>query len=309
MKKWARQLAKAAVGLALLASALIATAFWAGNRELAPATMAERQQSYQRALSWVRVHEADLLKDSNVALWSFIQKAAERTGDDYLKALMAKYMEAFKKSDSATSPWRRMVDPTAEVTFNADDLQILAPYQRFFYHALTCRPVALDDGDTSVFLKNGVCHPAFTQVWLKDPACTTHHLVGVMLLQSVGCVSRSELLTLENDLLADIQQQMRWDVVVKDAYLQRLMLLMWYGKSEQVKPVWLKRVLQAQQPDGGWVGGRQFPELPEWAQPWLMRSKLAVWWPSHFNSVNASDFHATAQGLLIAALALTENQK
>jgi hypothetical protein len=95
------------------------------------------------------------------------------------------------------------------------------------------------------------------------------------------------------------------DVVVKDAYFQRVLLLLWRGGPDQVKPVWLQRVVLAQQADGGWVGGRQFPEWPSWAQPWVIRSKLALWWPSHFNAVSSADFHASAQGLLIAALAIT----
>jgi hypothetical protein len=109
---------------------------------------------------------------------------------------------------------------------------------------------------------------------------------------------------LKKDLLADIRQQMGVDVVVKDVYLQRVMMLMWYGDPASVKPIWLRRVLMAQQADGGWIGGRQMPELPEKLQPWFIRSQLAQWWPTRFTSASTSDFHASAQGLLITALAL-----
>ena len=128
-------------------------------------------------------------------------------------------------------------------------------------------------------------------------------------MDRAACTTPSVPASLKSELLRDIEQQMGWDVIVKDAYLQRLMMLMWRGQPDQVKAIWLRRVLSAQQSDGGWMGARQIPELPAWAQPSAFRTQLAAWWPSRFQAGAGSDFHATAQGLLITALAITEPGK
>ncbi|CAH0355732.1 hypothetical protein [Aquabacterium sp. CECT 9606] len=303
MKKWTVRVAKATMGLILGLASLMALALWHGNRDVAPLSLSEKQQSFQRAVGWMRAHEAQILKEDNVALWWFVQAAAERTGDEYLQGLVLKYLAVASASEGPAGPWKRMLVPKAEVVLDIASTRWLAPYHKFFYHALTCVPLALDDGDTSVFLRNDVCHPQPTQVWLKDPVCTTHQLVGVMLLQRVGCARHEELAALEGDLLSDIHQQMQLDVVVKDAYFQRVLMLLWRGDREQVRPIWLNRVVMAQQADGGWVGGRQVPEWPHWAQPWVIRAQLARWWPLGFEAIGA-EFHASAQGLLITALSL-----
>ncbi|RZL03053.1 MAG: hypothetical protein EOP36_06400 [Rubrivivax sp.] len=304
MRHWAVGLAKATAALLLVVGAALAVAIWHGNREVAPPSLGERQHAYKQAVSWIRAHEADILKDDNAALWWFVQTAAEQADDDYLRTLVRRFLYQNQGNSRKGVVWRRFLEPGAEVVLDISAVRTMEPYHRFFYHALTCVPVELDGIDTNAFLRNDVCHPQPTEVWLKDPVCTTHQLVGVMLLQRAGCKPAQELVGLKKDLLIDIRQQMTVDVVVKDAYLQRVMMLLWYGGAESVKPVWLQRVYRAQRADGGWIGGRQIPELPEPLQPWFLRAQLANWWPSRFNTASASDFHASAQGLLITALAL-----
>lgn len=307
MKKLTGGVAKTMLALIAVLTSLGAWAVWHGNRDVAPASMMDRQQSFQRAVSWMRANEVQVIKEDNVALWWFVQTAAERTGDEFLRGLVSRYLAAVSTGEGPADPWRRMLLPKTEVVLDMASVRSMEPYQKFFYHALTCQTFSLDEGqdDTNSFLEKDRCHPQPTRVWLADPVCTTHQLVGVMLLQRVGCNPEGHFPELEADLLKDIHRQMQLDVVVKDAYLQRVLMLSWRGGPDQVKPVWLRRVFLAQQADGGWVGGRQFPELPHWIQPWVIRSKLAAWWPTRFFARNTSDFHASAQGLLIAALAMT----
>lgn len=302
--RWLRRSVGAVLFIGLTAVSLAALALWLGNRELPPPTEAERQQAFRRAVSWVRINEAQLLREHNMPLWWFVQTAAERSQDPDLVALMARYRAVAVQEGVTRLPWWRMVDPKADTRQGLVPVDTLEPYQRFLYHALTCEPQALPQGDTRAFLAPGICRPMLTQVILNDPVCSTHQLAGVMLLERVACTRKDAPPALAHTLLHDIEQQMTWDVVLKDAYLQRVMMLMWQGQPGQLKPVWLHRVYQAQQPDGGWAGGRQFPELPQWAQPWVLRARLATWWPSRFHAGAGSDFHASAQGLLISALAL-----
>jgi hypothetical protein len=303
MKTWLARLAKATPFAILLVAGLGAWAIWFGNRDVPPVTRPQQQQSYQRAVDWIRANEAQVLKDPNAALWWMLQTAAQRTHDPYLLELVRKSTDSTYVGDRAGLPWKRMLDPTAEVTLNLFNTEALRPYQRFFYHALTCLPVSLDDGDTNRFLAGNACRPQAIQVWLKDPACTTHQLMGVQLFQRMGCPTQENLQALKFTLLSDIDQQMRFDVMVKDTYFQRVLALLWGGDRDRVKPVWLQRVLASQLPDGGWAGHHQIPELPNWLQPWRIKSWLVG--GAQPEGIHA-DFHASAQGLLIMALSMTE---
>lgn len=306
--RWLRRSVSAVLFVGLIAVSLAAVALWLGNRDVPPTTEAQREQAFRRAVSWMRAHETELLRDSNMALWWFVQTAAERTNNPDLRALLLRHRAVATQDGINRLPWWHMMDPNADTLRHIVPLDALEPYQRFLYHAVTCEPVALAEGDTRAFLAPALCRPMLTQVILDDPACTTHQLAGVMLMARMACAPQHTLPPLARALLQDIEHQMQWDVVVKDAYFQRVMMLMWQGRPEQLKAVWLHRVYQAQQPDGGWAGGRQFPELPQWVQPWALRAHLAKWWPSRFHVNAGTDFHASAQGLLITALALQERR-
>jgi hypothetical protein len=306
-KTWVARTAKALLFAMMLTSVLATLAiWWFGHRDVAPVTTAQQQQSFQRAVGWMRTHEADILKEPNAALWGMVQAAAERSSDPYLLDLVRRSVAIAYPDANAALPWKRMVYPNAEVTLNLAPTANLDPYQRFYYHAVTCLPVPLDDGDTTQFLLHNECSPQITKVWLGDQVCTTHQLVGVKLFQRVGCSTQADLKALESDLLADIDQQMRLDVLVKDAYVQRVLMLLWVGGPDHVKPIWMQRVLMAQQADGGWMGRRQMPEFPNLKLPVALRTTLHRQWPSRFPATaDDTDFHATAQGLLISALAMT----
>jgi hypothetical protein len=91
---------------------------------------------------------------------------------------------------------------------------------------------------------------------------------------------------------------------VVDVYLQRVLMLAESGDARSIKPIWLQNVIEAQRPDGGWSGVD--PLLPLGAGRYLgfdgrgftLRRPV-------------SDFHATAQGVLlfsILAQAATDSQ-
>jgi hypothetical protein len=58
-----------------------------------PVTLAEKQRSYQQAITWIRNHESELLMAPNAALWWMLRYAAQRTGDVYLTDLVRRVGE------------------------------------------------------------------------------------------------------------------------------------------------------------------------------------------------------------------------
>lgn len=298
-----------AVALLLSGCVLILAGGWyLANRAMPPVSAEEIAHHRAMAMQWLRQHEQQVLADPNAALWWMLQKAAQHSGDAYLRDLTGRALQRHFSGFYAKEPWRRMMEPQAEISAYAIGVERLVDYQRFFHHAMTCRPMELAHGDTSLFLQQDMCSPMWSEVFLADPVCTTHQVVGLMLIRQTGCANLPDLGPLTAHLLDDIMVQLTWDPVIRDPHYQRLLVLALNQRQAHIKPVWLRRMLQAQEPDGGWLGYRRIPELPFWLQPWHWREVLASRRPDWFVSDRKTfDFHATAQGILL--LTLLEGQR
>ena len=93
------------------------------------------------------------------------------------------------------------------------------------------------------------------------------------------------------------------DFWAEDAYLQKVMTLLESGRRKDIKPIWVRRILEAQRADGGWDGVDIVARLPG--------SRVLAWeggrlypWPRRLPQTN---LHATAQGLYILALLLNQD--
>jgi hypothetical protein len=86
-----------------------------------------------------------------------------------------------------------------------------------------------------------------------------------------------------------------WDLRVVDFYLQRSLMLTESGALAHVNPRWLVRILDAQQPDGGWDDFQRIVELP------LVGS---IGWAGRGVRLQEpmTNFHTTAQGLYLMSL-------
>ncbi|RZL10270.1 MAG: hypothetical protein EOP40_07040 [Rubrivivax sp.] len=301
---WAARLL---VGLALVLLCAWGAALWYFNRPVEPPTRAQSQVAFERAVSWFKANEQTVLQDSNSALWLMIDHAARIKQDAYLGGLVQRHLAlVYPQNNAAQDIWHRIVAPDgAAGRYTASERDGWDPYQRFLAYALTCDGSLSADPDVAAHLSPQACRPMHRKVWAGDPVCSTHQAVGLMLMQRERCGDQAAVSTVLDEVVADIDEQLHWDVVVRDAYLQRVLLLMWHADSASAaKPIWLVRVLRAQSADGGWSPRRQMPEWPAWLQPSLVRDFAARWRPGlAAHAGNASDFHASAQGLLITALA------
>ncbi len=289
--------------MTILIVALLAGHHWLCQREVEPVSRQELTERYSRTLGWIKANEAHVLANSNSALWWMVLASADITGDDYLRGLAQQTKLRLYGDEEPSRPWKRMFDPKASVHMNGGAIEPMQAYQRFFLHALTCVPVRWKEGDTAVFLTEKACGPNWHTVMLGDPACSTHQLMALQVFERSGCTAPQPLGSLKRALLDDVASQLALDPVMKDAHIQRVLMLAWLGQGERIKPIWLRRVLDAQEPDGGWLGHRRLPELPDAISPWAWRERLASQWPGLFSSNRIPlDFHATAQGLLLLAL-------
>jgi hypothetical protein len=304
-----RRLAR--VSVVLLSGSLLAFLVTCGviavcaNRSVPAPTLAEKQLAYEHAKGWIRQNESAVLNEGNAALWWILSDAADVMDDTYLHELVKRYTDAHYPEGSPGLAWKRMVDPQAQAWTMGYDTSELADYQKFFFHAVNCQPVSMAGGDTRLFLQQNMCRPQASKVLLGDAACTTHHLIGLQLYKRSRCKAVVGVAEVEAELFDDVQAQLLWDPRVRDVYVQRVLVLQWFGRSQQVKPVWLKRVMSAQLADGGWAWSAPMPELPSW----LQGLSLGRFWrgfvlQQQLADPYASDFHPTAQGLLLMALSL-----
>jgi hypothetical protein len=83
----------------------------------------------------------------------------------------------------------------------------------------------------------------------------------------------------------------------------KVMLLAQSGRRRDVKAIWLRRIRDSQQDDGGWTGVDIIGRLP-------MNSGRVIAWSGgslypRIVPAPVANFHATAQGLYLAALWLS----
>ncbi|HEX5355008.1 MAG TPA: hypothetical protein VFW93_02235 [Aquabacterium sp.] len=309
MKTLAKRASLLLLSLVLVVLALWVHEIWAGDRSEPALSRAEQLRSYERARGWLLSHEQEVLADGNVALWWMLKVAAERSHDEALGNLVQRYLTLLALGDTAQSPWRRLVDPS--VSFKPFDSfpDGMEPYQYFYYHAATCQavPAGDDHPDTGAYLEGNACRPMVSKVWLGDRVCSSHQLMGLKLFQQSGCKTAHELKPIEDSLLEDIREQIWLAPLYQDAYIQRVLMIKWFAPDHQIKPVWLRRIIQAQGEDGGWTGARLLPYWPRWAQPWVFKYvQLKLMGKDADAAIPVSNFHATAQGLLLLALNLNE---
>lgn len=269
-------------------------------------TPAARELAWSRALHWVRQNEAALLDDPNSALWWMLGQTAAVSSDTYLASLVKRHVDSqYPSLGDGYSPWRRMIDGVSPITSQGFPLELLgqlAPYQRDFVHAATCSPVTQPDFSvTGGFLQTSRCTPNLWHAFTQDQVCATHQLMALQVYRQNRCSGPQPEGRLQRELTRDVQSQMNWMPWFCDAYIQRTLVLVWQQGRGAVPPVWVNRVVNAQSKDGGWSGSRRLFEQSEGLFVRVLERMLPPWLFTA-GRARVSDFHATAQAMLLLSL-------
>lgn len=293
--------------VALLVSLATLIGTWLGlahyfSRQQPAVTRAEAQASLSAAIGWLKAHEADVLNDGNQALWRMVHKSAELTHDAYLNQLYNTYFERYYGHGHADM-WEHWLRADSSAPLTLDALNILEPYQRFFIYASTCNAALLQDDDVARQLNADLCAPALPRTLRgqKDATCSTHQLMALFMMQERHCGDAQATQATIASTQADIATALRYDPRARDPYIQRVLMLYETGAGQTVRPVWLRRVIDTQLPDGGWPGQRSVKLLfGDFAKSiGLPRTSLS-------NEEGGAEFHATAQGLLLMSLVVSD---
>ena len=269
--------------MALIAAAALLLRFGPAQWDEPPPTAAELRTHWQVAVRWMHAREAEVLADGNPMLWRMVGEAAALSGDAGLAGMARKFRQRYYSREPLDA-WVLLVDanarPHSNIPYGYDELP---GYMKLFVYGLSC-DVGLGASDAvQSEMSLGLCRANAARRVLRQPKCVTHQLVGFMLTQQRGCGDPAMVRQLQDRVVDELSL----DFVVRDEHIQRVLTLYWTGAADRVKPVWLNRMLRAQRRDGAWDYDSAYSR-----------------WGPHDGGFVPGDFHASAQALLVIALAM-----
>ncbi len=268
---------------------------WKNNASVTAPEPAELEATLENAIQWMEQNRDSVLAVGNPMLWYMIQQAAEVSGDRRLHRLFTDYEQRYLK-ERHDNRWRPLFYPGTWVPVQFKDIASYSYYNWHLMYAIIC------DSELGKVPEIAAQNdPAFCNRHPLRPACATHQLMGIRLMQRNKCGDADQLADTVKQLQQRIRRQLLLDPRVVDVYMQRVLMLTESNARDLIKPVWINNLINAQQPDGGWSpfepllplgGGRYFS---------YGQKLFAVDQPS-------SSFHMTAQGVLLFTL-LTHSQQ
>lgn len=259
----------------------------------------EFAQSFERSVQWMLNNRKTLVATNYIWMWWFVNKAALLSGDARLRELVDEFKhEKYEVRGTRPDFGSLLLEPGQAYTYNEAAFSQSVHFTQMLLYGLTGNKEAgaskfvqdqydpdFSDGETARYIRS---------------ACLTHQVMGLHEIQTAGyCEDAGD----HDELLRKLQFKMRYlltlDPVAGDVYIQRVMMLVMTGARDQVKPVWFRRILDAQHSDGGWLSYQSMMQLTPGFRLGMGR---------HFPRLkyDVSIFHTTAQGLLLMAMMMQE---
>ncbi len=266
---------------------------WQNNKSVEPPNRIAVESSLNNGISWLNSHRSEILNDPNSMLWWMVKESATLTGNPILNGLYDEYKVRYLDS-ILNNVWSHIFYKDSIAPLNPLLLKNLPDYNLFFLYGASCSSSLGREPVVTEQLSANFCDDH-----LFSPACATHQLMGFRFLQRRKCGNQTNTSESIASLQNRLTSQLSWDFRLVDVYLQRVLMLVDSGAHERVKPIWISRVLSGQDSDGGWSGFE--PLIP-------LSKELSLGFSARVMSVdrNQSNFHTTAQGVLLMSLLLSE---
>jgi len=257
-----------------------------------PPDRGELAASLERGVGWLEGNAAALLEERNAVLWWMVREASQATGDPRLSQLFQRWEARYPSLQK--SIWNHLFDEASTSPLALREVEGLPYYDQFFFYGLTCDPRL---GAVERIVRQGEADFCDPLPYRLKPACVTHQLMGLRFMQRRRCGDPVKVAAVVAHLQDRIVGQLTWDPRVVDVYLQRVVMLVESGARARVRPVWIRRVLAAQRPDGGWSADQPMVSLG--SGRWLGFTQYGIGLAR-----GRSNFHATAQGVWLMSLLL-----
>ena len=255
-------------------------------------TRADLQTAFNKSVHWLQQNNPKLQSDHNSMLWWMLMQAEQSTNNASLNDIITQYKSA-NIQRYQSSAWSYLINETGSTSISPWSLGNLPDYNIHIIYGFSCsRSLAYED-IIKIQNKTNFCwrhHPI-------SPACVTHQLMAFRFMQRTGCEEPQFVADSINILSGYIQQQSTYDFRVVDVYLQRVLMQLDSNNQNKINPRWIKRILNAQNIDGGW--GDFQPLMP------VGRGKYFGFTSKGIGiRVPESTFHATAQGVWLMRMLL-----
>jgi len=298
LSKLVRIITKASLAIGIVTASFLVVLFGLGyvrNNSDAPfPSRLEIEQSRNHAIGWFKAHESGVLDTPNPALWWMLRDSATLTGNSYLASLNERYYERYLGHEPQ-NVWHHLFDHGSNVWIPVYRLEDFPDYNLLFLYGLSCQDALRNDYRVLRLLKDNACGPLGTLGYFHDPACVTHQLMGMRFMQQRQCGDQEQTAVMVKSLQDRTAIQTTWDFRVVDFYIQRVLMLAESGSAQRIKARWLRRIIEAQRPDGGWDDFEEFLNLD---------TDRSVGWGGIGIRIlrPESNFHTTAQGLYLMSL-------
>ena len=284
-----------AFALAVLLPATASYFIIQNNRPLPEPDNTRLTTTLENSIRWLVNNREFIIQADNPMLLRMIQKASELSGDDRLKRLFSDWSIRYFEP-GIDNIWRPLIYPNTWIPFRLDQINHLPAYNRFFVYGYTCDNELRATSEIQAQLD-----PDYCAQFLFSPSCETHQLMGLLLVRQSECVEAELVDSTISRTQSRIRQKLIFDPRLSDAFMQRVLMLADSGATDLIKPVWITRLINAQQIDGGWSPFIPFINLGNRRTIGLNNGKLRLDRPK-------SNFHMTAQGVLLFTL-LTNNRR
>lgn len=265
-------------------------AVWLNNRPVREISQNEIKTSFNKSIEWLLKNKTNILQSKNHLLWWMIYESALITEDERLVGLSEEYKHIMK-TRYANSIWNHLFDKKSNISIDLFSIAGLPDYNKLYLFGLTCDE-ELSSLDIIKMQKDvNFCwktHPI-------SPACITHQLLGFRFMKRRNCQNDRLL----NNKIASLQNYLSWqlffDFRVVDVYIQRVLMLAESDLKDAIKPIWVKRIIEAQLEDGGWDGFQGLVPVGKSKHFGFSAYGVTV-------KKAKSNFHATAQGVFLMSL-------
>jgi hypothetical protein len=278
------------------------------NRAVAMPSREEFSDSLEKSIVWLENNKQAVLDVYNPILWYRVKEAAEITRDTRLKDLYSLYEQRFfTGSHQGRRLWMPLFVPDARAGLRDEDVTDMPQYLSHWMYALHCSE-ALGAMPT-IAAQNDAAFCGKSYLYLFNTTCTAHQMTGMLFLKQNGCADAAQVDATIATLQERLVRLLTFDARVVDIYLQRTLKLAESGRVDLIKPVWLRRMLDAQQPDGGWANFDPLVSIGNGRYIGFGHASSRTGNPRGDGSSRGlsvgeahSTFHATAQSLLLLSL-------
>ena len=192
----------------------------------------------EKAHNWVKLQQQDILKEGNIALIRMLQDIGTMQPDPLYRDTVDSFMTRPARPDC----WKRLIDPNRPLMSSELNRTIT---QEYIDNKWTIYSIAPESANvTPEELK------LFEPDYWHDRRLNHQLWALIHLRQTQGPAEKLDALI--EHLCERISKSQRFDVAVVDLYIQKAAFVLNAGFPQKVRRRWLERIIDNQQPDGGW---------------------------------------------------------